>query len=304
MRTAIRLAAYGSALALVLAGAYAVGTAVSPPGAGAAPALAEPGDGHGGSHGTGHAPGGSQVAGAERAEPGGLTSSSRGYTFTPTDSGPTDGAFSFAITGSDGRAVTAFDLEHDERMHLVVVRRDTTGYQHVHPRMGPDGTWTVPLALPAAGSYRAFADFTPTGGPALTLGTDLAVPGSFAPVTHEPSRTAVIDGYEVSLAGELTAGQASPLTLTVRRDGQPVTDLQPHLASYGHLVVLREGDLQYLHVHPDGAPGDGRTPAGPQIRFVAEVPDRGDHRLFLDFRHADVVRTAEFTLAASEAGPS
>ncbi len=246
--------------------------------------------------------------GAEGAEGTGLTASSRGYTLTASDSVPTDGSpsssFSFAITGSDGRAVTAFDVEHDERMHLVVVRRDTTGYQHVHPRMDPDGTWTVPLALPAAGSYRAFADFTPTGGPALTLGTDLAVPGSFAPVTHEPSRTAVIDGYEVSLDGELTAGQASPLTLTVRRDGQPVTDLQPHLAAFGHLVVLREGDLQYLHVHPDGAPGDGRTAAGPQVRFVAEVPDRGDYRLFLDFRHADVVRTAEFTLATSEAGPS
>lgn len=36
------------------------------------------------------------------------------------------------------------------------------------------------------------------------------------------------------------------------------------LAVYGAgpLVVLREGDPAYLHVHPDGAPGDGVTEAG------------------------------------------
>ncbi len=43
-------------------------------------------------------------------------------------------------------------------MHLIVVRRDTTGFQHVHPEMAADGTWSVPLAVATAGSYRAFAD--------------------------------------------------------------------------------------------------------------------------------------------------
>ena len=96
-------------------------------------------------------------------------------------------------------------------------------------------------------------------------------------------------------------GRASPVTLTVSKDGQPVTDLQPYLAAYGHLVALREGDLAYLHVHPDGAPGDGVTPAGPQIEFVAEVPSAGSYRLFLDFQHDGVVRTAEFTVPTSAA---
>ena len=91
------------------------------------------------------------------------------------------------------------------------------------------------------------------------------------------------------------------MALTVSRDGVPVTDLQPYLAAYGHLVALREGDLAYLHVHPDGAPGDGVTPAGPQIEFVAEVPTAGNYRLFLDFQHGDVVRTAEFTVPTGAA---
>ncbi|MDN5861240.1 MAG: hypothetical protein L0H84_21770, partial [Pseudonocardia sp.] len=81
------------------------------------------------------------------------------------------------ITGPGGHPVTAFDVAHDKRMHLIVVRRDGSGYQHVHPEPAADGTWTVAFAAPAAGSYRAFADFTPSGGPPLTLGVDLSAAG-------------------------------------------------------------------------------------------------------------------------------
>jgi hypothetical protein len=94
------------------------------------------------------------------------------------------------------------------------------------------------------------------------------------------------------------------VTLTVRRNGRPVTDLEPYLGAYAHLVVLRAGDLGYLHVHPDGEPGDGRTAAGPGIAFHAEVPSPGTYRLFLDFKHRGAVRTAEFTAVAGAAATS
>lgn len=303
MNTAARLSAYGAALALLVTAGWATGTAVGPLTTVAAADAA----GHGGS-GAGSAGPGDTHSGTvpETADqPAGLASSRGGYTLTPTDPTPIAGTFSFVVTGPDGTPVTAFEVEHDKRMHLIVVRRDTTGFQHVHPEMAPDGTWTVPLALPAGGSYRAFADFAPTGGEATTLGVDIAAPGTFEPVEHAPSRTARVDGYTVELTGDLVAGQSSPVTLTVSRDGVPVTDLQPYLAAYGHLVALREGDLAYLHVHPEGAPGDGVTAAGPRIDFVAEVPSAGSYRLFLDFQHGGVVRTAEFTVPTTgTTGPS
>jgi hypothetical protein len=309
MNTAAKLTAYGAALALLVAAGYGAGTAVGPrtvaapggtPGAGSA--------GHGDSHsGTVAAAPGENASRADSGasdQPGGLASSRGGYTLTPTDPTLTPGTtenFTFQIIGPDGAPVTAFDVEHDKRMHLIVVRRDNTGFQHVHPVMAADGTWSVPLTVGAGGSYRAFADFAPTGGTATTLGVDLAAPGMFEPVTHAPSRLAQVDGYTVELTGELVPGQGSPLTLTVSRDGAPVTDLQPYLGAYGHLVGLRGGDLAYLHVHPEGAPGDGSTPAGPRIEFVAEVPSAGQYRLFLDFQHDGVVRTAEFTVPTGPA---
>jgi hypothetical protein len=82
----------------------------------------------------------------------------------------------------------------------------------------------------------------------------------------------------------------------VSRNGRPVTDLQPYLEAYGHLVALRDRDLAYLHVHPAGSPGDGTTAPGPGITFYATAPSNGAYRLFLDFRHDDQVRTAEFTV--------
>jgi hypothetical protein len=105
-----------------------------------------------------------------------------------------------------------------------------------------------------------------------------------------------VDGYEVRLDGDLVAGQTSKVTLTVTKDGAPVTDLQPYLGAYGHLVALRTGDLAYLHVHPDGEPGDGKTAPGPAVTFYAEVPTATTYRLFLDFQHGGTVRTAEFTV--------
>jgi hypothetical protein len=209
------------------------------------------------------------------------------------------GTLAFRITGPDGVPVTAFDEVHEERLHLIVVRRDATGFQHVHPRMDAAGTWRVPLRVDSGGAYRAFADFTPTGGPDTTLGVDLFAAGTFEPATHAESRTSTVDGYTVTLAGDLVPGATSPLRLTVTRDGAPVTDLQPYLGASGHLVALRQGDLAYLHVHPESPPDT--TASGPEIPFRADVPSAGIYRLFLDFQVGGVVRTAEFTTTTAAA---
>ncbi|EHR62901.1 hypothetical protein [Saccharomonospora cyanea] len=291
MNTAARLSAYGVSLALVAVGGWVVGAAVGP-------FAGEAGvrGGEDAAHGDVHS---GTVAGATRHLPEGLASSRGGYTLTPTSTTLASGeenTFAFRIGGPDGEAVTRFDVEHAKRMHLILVRRDASHFQHVHPVMSDDGTWSVPITVGEAGSYRAFADFTPAGGESMTLGVDLAVPGDFQPVHHEPSRVAHVDGYEVRLDGELVPGRTSSVTTSISKDGRPVTDLEPYLGADGHLVALREGDLAYLHVHPGG---HGETPeetSEGDIGFAAEVPSAGTYRLFLDFRHEGTVRTAEFTV--------
>ncbi|WP_051047439.1 hypothetical protein [Nocardia asiatica] len=232
--------------------------------------------------------------------PGGLQITQDGYTLALAEPvvRPGEVDFRFQILGPDGAPVTEYAPIHDRELHLIVVQRELTGFWHVHPELAADGTWTVRLDIPAAGAYRVFTDIAPRAlGKTITLGADLAVAGAYEPhPTPEATRTAIVDGYEVTLDGDLVPGAGRLLTLTVRKDGRPVADLQPYLAAYGHLVIVRAGDLAYVHVHPNGEPGDGTTAPGPDITFHTAVPGPGTYRLFLDFQHGDVVRTAAFTL--------
>jgi hypothetical protein len=236
------------------------------------------------------------------AIPKGLMVSKDGYTFRlarATVSTGTAVPVSFTIEGPDGTPVTEYDVEHEKQLHLIAVRRDFSGFQHVHPEMAEGGTWTTSLEL-TAGQWRLFADFKAAGAEAITLGHDLAVRGTYQPASPAAdSRTATVDGYTVALDGDLTAGKEAKLTLSVTRDGEPITDLEPYLGAYGHLVVLRSGDLAYLHVHPEGTPADGKTDPGPDVVFYTEVPSPERYHLYLDFKHEDVVRTAAFTLTGS-----
>jgi hypothetical protein len=173
-------------------------------------------------------------------------------------------------------------------MHFIVVRRDGQGFQHLHPELGDDGVWSVELTLPDAGSYRVFADFK-HDGEAETLAGDLAVDGEadYRPLPAPVTSADTGDGYDVRLdAGALHTGREAELRFTVTRDGEAVRT-EPYLGAGGHLVALREGDLAYLHVHPEGQ-GEG-------VGFMTEFPSEGRYRLYLQFKHEGRVHTAEFT---------
>jgi hypothetical protein len=209
--------------------------------------------------------------------------------------------YRFRILQQNGAPVSSFAEIHEKQVHLIVVRRDLTGYWHLHPTADADAVWTVLLPALEAGDYRVFADFSPADlGESFTVSADLVVDGEGAArELPAPLARFEIEDYEVELTGALVPGQPSRLDFSVRRGGRPVTDLQPYLGAYGHLVAVRAGDLAYAHVHPEGSPGDGVTVPGPDIAFHAHVADAGTYRLFLDFQHDDTVRTAEFTVVAA-----
>ncbi|MCW5252136.1 hypothetical protein [Streptomyces sp. SHP 1-2] len=302
MHTALKITAFAAALAASFGTAYGVGSSFDPVVDGASSAS------HVTSHAKGAAGGGTEGEGGERRGgapvAGGLQVSENGYTLDLTTPRVTAGQradLRFTVRDDAGRAVTDYRPEHGRELHLVLASNDLVTYRHLHPARAADGTWTTPVELPRAGGYRVLADFAPAagGGGGVMLGADLAVAGDYAPLEPPaPSRTATVDGYEVRLTGVLRPGAAGELGLAVSRDGRPVTDLEPHLGAYGHLVALRSGDLAQLHVHPNGAPGDGATRPGPRVSFTATAPSAGTYRLFLDFRHGGKVRTAAFTVRA------
>jgi len=194
----------------------------------------------------------------------------------------------FRIVDDQGRAVRDFDVEHTKRMHLIVARRDLTGFQHLHPTMAADGTWSVPLRLTEAGSYRLFADFSRDDKP-VTLADDLRVDGSvnLQPLPSPTTAATSDGGYRVQLGeGVVRAGEEAELRFTVSKDGRTVRT-EPYLGAGGHLVALRDGDLAFLHVHP--------TEHDNALGFEATFPTTGAYRLFLQFKVNGTVQTVAFT---------
>lgn len=186
----------------------------------------------------------------------------------------------FRVVGGSGETVTDFAVKHDKQMHVVVVRSDLTGYQHLHPSLGAGGVWSVPLTLGAPGSWRVFADFADG-----LASSSVSVAGAFSPVPL-PGPEAATD---ISVTGALRSGGTEPLTLRVPSPGP----LERYLGAYGHLVLVRAGDLAFVHVHPED------TSDGHSVRFWVTPPGPGTYRAYFDYSIAGSVRTAEFTLTSN-----
>ncbi|MDQ4214873.1 heavy-metal-associated domain-containing protein [Microbacterium capsulatum] len=320
MNTAGRLGLYGAALVAAFAVAFGTAAAVAPRGA-------APGQAHGPTAGhekqqdeedgmNGHDAHRSTTmdhsAHTANDTPAGVALAAGGYTLAPVSAPATAGeagTLSFRILDGSGTPVTAYEPQHEKELHLIVVRTDGARFRHVHPTLDrATGTWSIPWTWDAGGSYRVFTDFAARGADPVTLARTVDVAGPFAPAAPATSATTRVDGFDAGIAGDLVPGSASELTVTISRDGAPVTTLQPYLGAFGHLVALREGDLAYLHVHPEGAPvaEPGEAPApgatsGPDVRFAAHVPTAGRYLLYFDFQVDGSVHTAAFVLDAKAA---
>jgi hypothetical protein len=285
-RTArLRLAAFVVALPLLFGAAALAGAAIEPHGEDPTARPAEP-EGHMSPHAasaTAHAP--DTVRGLAVAE-----DDLRVVVEQPELRRGRTERLRFRIVDEHGAAVRDFDVTHEKRMHLILARRDLSGFQHLHPTQAADGSWSAPVRLDDAGAYRMFADFSHEDRP-RTLAADLRVDGDadLRPLPA-PRATAKSDGgYDVRLdAGNARPSREADLRFTITRDGAPVKT-EPYLGAGGHLVALREGDMAFLHVHPmdDGA------------HFAATFPTAGRYRLFLQFKHEGQVQTVAFTQEVS-----
>lgn len=285
MKTPNKLALFGVGLATVFGAAFMVGGALIPHHTTTSPA-ANAGRGNG-------------------TEPVRGVSLSAGDLMLGAVTAPptvgSSGVLSFRIQTVAGVPVTKFETEDTKKLHLIVVRSDGTEFRHVHPTMNDEGQWSIPWAWDAAGPYRIFADFVPStgtlAGKNTVLSATINVEGTVTP--HRPwtpSTISRVDGFTVAIDGGLAAGTASTLTATITRDGTPVT-VQPYLGTYGHLVILREGDLAYLHAHPRETEPVAAQRGG-KIAFTAEPPTPGRYLLYLDFQVDGQMHTAQFVVDA------
>jgi len=222
----------------------------------------------------------------------GTSPSADGFTlsvsvFDPAAVGSQD--FSFVITDDTGATVTDFEEHHEKQMHMIVVKHDLTGYQHLHPEMDAAGVWSVPVDFAEAGFYHVVTDFV-SQGKAVVLGTDVQVASGAMEMASfsVESRTAVSGPYTAVLTGDSAHEATSVLKVAFTKDGTPVETVNPYLGANAHMVAINPTNLGYTHMHPnDGFPGGVMT-------FTVPAMDHAFYKVFLQADFDGELRLFEF----------
>jgi hypothetical protein len=232
--------------------------------------------------------------------------------------------FRFLHPGT-GQVVKEFEVVHTKQFHLFVISQDLEFFEHIHPVMRGDGTWTIETSVPKAGYYQVLCDFMPRGGSGQFLTAALVTADYVGDLATDSARLSA-DKVLKKSAGDLTATlsfnpvrpascQYVHLTfdLTDTETGRPITDLQTYLGQFSHMLLMSEDMQCYVHSHPinlivaqeDAAQipeyiiapdADLATiRGGPQVTFDALMPKAGLFRAWAQFQRNDEVRTLAFT---------
>jgi len=201
------------------------------------------------------------------------------------------------VQDRDRVTLKAYEMSHEKLMHLIVVNRELTHFDHLHPEPLERGAFGTTVHFPADGSYKLFADFVPEGGTGATVSDWIAVgeeevaKPQLVPDLDQPKTAGHL---EVSLSvSSLRAGEDAVLAFTVRdaESKEAITDLEPYLGAVGHVVIVSEDAEQYLHVHPM----DERA-TRPEAAFSAVFPSGGNYKLWGQFQHRGEVFTVSFVV--------
>ena len=231
-------------------------------------------------------------------------------------------AIAYKIKNDKGQILKNYEVVHEKIMHFIVIRKDLQYFQHIHPTFNEStGDFNIDVTFPTNGPYRMFPDFTPAkskDNPQLlpvTLFKDIEVEdlGKYTTQNVKPDITGkkTVGDYEISFIiqkqEQLKAQKELTYSLVISKNGQPVKDLENYLGALGHSVILRAGNLDFIHTHPKTMTGsntdkhmmqgaDTKQSTGPQIDFETSFPEPGIYKIFTQFRHQEKVITVDYAI--------
>ena len=199
------------------------------------------------------------------------------------------------IHAADGTMVKDFEITHEKKIHLIIVREDLGEFAHIHPEIDAAGNIEATFTFPTGGTYLVYADHKPAGQPQVTAKAKLDVQGQVPPAQQlSPNVPGEVSGDDLTATVSLqAAGEETEITFDLRDDaGQPVGDLEPYLGAMGHLVILSADGEEYVHSHPLEKE---ESPAG-QVRFAAHFAGTGLYKGWGQFQRDGQVRTVPFVM--------
>lgn len=205
------------------------------------------------------------------------------------------------VDSATSKTLTQFQTIHTKLLHLIIVSKDLSWFDHVHPELQPDGRFLLTETFPSGGEYFLYPDLSPAGANAQIFRLPCAVQGAApVPVLLQPDNalTRTFQGVQVSLVLTPTpprAGSETQLTFILSKEGHPLDDLGLFLGAAGHCIIIHEDTQTFVHTHPMPLTAAPVPPAGPSVSFHALLPRKGLYKAWGQFMHRGEVITADFT---------
>ena len=205
----------------------------------------------------------------------------------------------FHLATPDGKAVTDLSVVHEKLLHLLMVSDDLAWFAHEHPVLQADGSFTLRTRFPHGGAYTLFHDFTPSRAGMQVVPVALTVAGEAppgVPLVPDAGRAQTVDGCRIEMVAPSPIRSLFNLSIRVHvtRDGAPVTDLEPYLGTFGHLIVIREDRQYFVHSHPLGTTPAAGAHGGPDVTFGLLFPAPGRYKAWFQLQRSGSVLTAPF----------
>jgi hypothetical protein len=221
----------------------------------------------------------------------------------------------YKIKNDKGEMLKNFQIGHEKLMHLIVVREDLEYFQHVHPVFDSDKSeFTADITFITDGPYKLYADFTPakfadnskekpfTAAVEVNVGNIKKYKALSQKISSEKLEVGEY-GVEYELPSELKAKKELTYSLTIDKNGEPVTNLENYLGALGHSVVINTKSMQYIHTHAgemksedhDSGHSDSSNTEG-KINFSTTFPEAGIYKVFTEFKHDEKVMMGEYVL--------
>ena len=225
--------------------------------------------------------------------------------------------FSVSHPGT-GEKIKKFELTHDRPYHLFVISQDMEFFQHIHPEQNEDGTWAIEVVLPKPGYYALLSDFLPSGGatqfltrPLVTAGFSGDLVGQSAQLVPDTWLTKTVDELTATIKYDpdiMRSGAYSHITFNLTKSGteEPVKELQTYLGAFGHMLIMSEDMIDYVHSHPVemiALEANLETiRSGPTVMFEGLMPKPGRYRSWAQFRYNDKLYTFANTFEVYDVG--
>lgn len=197
------------------------------------------------------------------------------------------------LTDAEGKPVTAKGLQevHTKKIHLLIVDETLGDYHHLHPSDGSEiGTYVTAFTPKKTGTYKVWVNVTPVGMEQQYIPVELKgeQPCNTSCVEKTIASEGETDGIKASLSFErpLMVGTADlGKVMITEASGKPVSDLEPVMGAFAHIVAFYDDFSTVAHVHPMGEePKSEDQRGGPELSFHLEPEKAGFLKIYVQVK--------------------